>query len=54
MLHGSSFGRPNQDRNSVRLTASSDSRIDSSAGSRLRPASRMTTTAMANGQARSE
>ena len=53
-LHGTSLGLPNMALNSDRFTASSDSRMDSSAGSKVSPASRMTTTAIANGQARSE
>ena len=54
MLHGISLGLPNMAVNSDRLTASSESLMDSSAGSRVSPAIRITTTAMANGQARSE
>ena len=53
-LHGTSLGLPNMALNSDRFTASSDSRMDSSAGSKVSPAIRMTTTAIANGQARSE
>ncbi len=54
MSQGSSFGLPKMARKSVRLAASSDSRIDSSAGSKVSPASRMTPMAIANGMPRSE
>ena len=54
MLQGSSLGRWNMAWNSVRFIASSDSRIDSSAGSSVRPASRVTPIAIANGIPRLE
>ena len=54
MFHGSSFGRPNMARKAARFKASRDSRMDSSAGSRVSPAIRMTPMAMANGMPRSE
>ncbi len=53
MFHGISFGRLNMARNSERLAASSDSRMDSSAGSSVSAAIRMTPMAMANGPPRS-
>ena len=54
IFHGSSFGLPKTRLNSVRLTASSDSRMESRAGSRVSPAIRMTATAIANGMPRLE
>ena len=51
--HGSSFGRPNMRWNSVRLTPSSESLIDSSAGQQVNAASSVTPIAMANGTPRS-
>ena len=54
MLHGSSLGLWKMALKIVRFTASSDSRIDSSAGSSVRPASRVTAIAMANGMPRLE
>ena len=54
MFHGSSFGRPNMRRNAARFEASRESRMDSSAGSSVSPATRMTPMAMANGMPRSE
>ena len=54
MFHGSSFALPNTLRNSERFMASSDSRMDSSAGSNVSAAIRVTPMAMANGTPRSE
>ena len=54
MFHGSSFGRLNIARNSERFMARSDSRMDSSAGSSVSAAIRMTPMAIANGMPRSE
>src|SRR5262249_26023262 len=53
MSQGSSFGLPNIDLNSVRLTPSSDSLIDSSAGSSVSAATTVTPSAIANGMPRS-
>ena len=54
MFHGSSFGRPRSgqngiERNSERFMASTDSRIDSSAGSSVSAEISMTPIAIANG-----
>ncbi len=54
MFHGSSFGLPKTRRNRERFMASSERRMDSSAGSRVSPAMRMTPMAIANGIPRSE
>ena len=54
MFHGSSLGRLKTPWKVVRLTASRDSRMDSSAGSRVSPAIRITPIAIANGMPRSE
>ncbi len=53
MSHGSSFGLPNMRWNSVRLTPSKESLIDSRAGSKVSAASKVTPIAMANGTPRS-
>ncbi len=53
MSQGSSFGLPNSDLNKVRLTPSSESLIDSSAGSSVSAASSVTPIAIANGTPRS-
>ena len=59
MFHGRIFGRPRNgqkriERNSERFMASSDRRMDSSAGSRVSAASSVTAIAIANGTARPE
>ena len=54
MLQGSSLGLPKKRWKTVRFCASSDSRSDSRAGSRVSPATRITPSAMANGMARLE